>query len=80
VWRQILISAKLRIGKRGHKTELIGRSALGKGGSALDCTAIEGGEGGGGEGEEAYASTFMVGILHMIKTIIMKIKCCSAYI
>jgi hypothetical protein len=49
MYRQILMSAKLQIGKRGQKAELTGRSALRKGESALDCSAIEGK---GGEEEE----------------------------
>jgi hypothetical protein len=41
VYKQILINAKLQIGKRGQKTKLTGRSPLRKGRSALDCIAIE---------------------------------------
>jgi len=50
VYKQILIKAKLQTGKIGEKTEVIGRRALRRRGSALYCRAIEGGEG-GGEGE-----------------------------
>jgi hypothetical protein len=50
---QILINAKLQIGKRGKKSELTRKSPLWRGRSALDCSAIEGGgRGGGGEEEE----------------------------
>jgi len=38
---QILVSAKLRIGKRGQKPELTGRSPLWRGKSAWDCSSIE---------------------------------------
>jgi hypothetical protein len=44
VYNQILINAKLQIGKRGQKTELAGRSALRNRRSSLDCSAIEGEE------------------------------------
>jgi len=37
----MLMNAKLQIGKRGQKTELIGRSPLGRRRNALDCSAIE---------------------------------------
>jgi len=41
VYRQILINAKLNTGKRGHETEVAGRSALKRvGRSALDSSAI----------------------------------------
>jgi hypothetical protein len=40
VYRQILINAKLRTGKRGQSTELTGRSPLRRRRSALDCSAI----------------------------------------
>jgi hypothetical protein len=36
VYKQILINAKLQIGKRGPRTELSGRSALRRGRCALD--------------------------------------------
>jgi len=38
---QILIEAKLKIGKRVKETELTGRSPLKRQRSALDCSAIE---------------------------------------
>jgi len=38
--KEILINAKLRIGKRGHKTELTGTSPLKRRRYALDCSAI----------------------------------------
>jgi hypothetical protein len=41
VYTHILINAKLPIGNRDQKTELIGRSALWGRGPALDCSAIE---------------------------------------
>ena len=41
VYKQILINAKLEIGKRGKETELIGRSPLRRRRSLLDCSAIE---------------------------------------
>jgi len=40
VYQQILINAKLQIGKRGQKTELAVRSLFRRWRSALDCTAI----------------------------------------
>jgi len=69
VYEQILLSAKLQIGKRGKKTEVIGRSSAKRRRSALDCRAVEeedeeeekeekeeeeGGGGGGGEEKELY--------------------------
>jgi len=46
VYKQILINARVKPGKRGQETETTGRSAImrGGGGSAMDCSAIEGGE------------------------------------
>jgi hypothetical protein len=41
VYKQVLINAKLQIGKRGQKTEQIGRSPLWRQRSALDCIATE---------------------------------------
>jgi len=41
VYKQILIDAKLQIGKRGRKTELTGRSPLRRRRAALDCGAID---------------------------------------
>ena len=38
---QILIQAKLKIGKRDQETELTGRSPLSRQRSALDCSAVE---------------------------------------
>jgi hypothetical protein len=40
VYKQILIIAKLQIGKRGQKTELTGRSPLRRQRSTFDCSAI----------------------------------------
>jgi hypothetical protein len=40
VYKQILINAKLQIGKRGQKTELTGKSPLRRRTSALDCSVI----------------------------------------
>jgi len=40
VYRQILIDAKFRTGKRGHTTELTGRSPLRRRRSAQDCSAM----------------------------------------
>ena len=37
---QILINAKLQIGKRGKKTEFTGRSTVGRRRSALDCIGL----------------------------------------
>ena len=42
MYKQILINAKLEIGKRVQKTEPTRRSPLRKRRSALDCSAIEG--------------------------------------
>jgi hypothetical protein len=39
VYRQMLIDAKLKSGKRGKKTELTGRSTLRRGRYELDCSA-----------------------------------------
>jgi hypothetical protein len=39
-YKQILINAELKDGKKGQETEVTGRSPLGKRRSALDCTAI----------------------------------------
>ena len=39
MYRQILINAELKIGKRGKNTEQTGRSPLRKRRSALDCGA-----------------------------------------
>jgi hypothetical protein len=50
VFRQTLINATLRIGKRGQKTELPRRSPLRRRRSEWDCSAVE--EEGGGEEEE----------------------------
>jgi hypothetical protein len=41
VYKQILIDAKLQIGKRGQKTELTRRSPLGRQRAELDCGAID---------------------------------------
>jgi len=41
VYKQILINAKLQIGKRGQKTELTGGSPLRRRRSTLDCHASE---------------------------------------
>ena len=41
MYRQILIDAKVRPGKRDQETEMKRRSALRRGRSALDCSAIE---------------------------------------
>jgi hypothetical protein len=41
VYKQILINAELKIGKRGKKTELLWRSPLRRRRSVLDCSAIE---------------------------------------
>jgi len=41
VYQQILINAKLQIGKRGQKTELTGRSLVWRWRSALDCSVIK---------------------------------------
>jgi hypothetical protein len=41
VYKQILINAKLQIAKRGQKTELTGRSPLGRQRSTLDYSASE---------------------------------------
>ena len=38
--KEILIDVKLKTGKGSHKIELIGRSLLRRGGSALVCRAI----------------------------------------
>lgn len=43
MYKQIFIKSKSRNGKIGQ-TELTGRRALRRGGSALDCRAIEEGE------------------------------------
>jgi hypothetical protein len=45
VYNQILINAKLQIGKEGQKTELTGRSPQRRGRSTLDCSVIEKEEG-----------------------------------
>jgi hypothetical protein len=39
-YKQVLINAKLRTGKRGQKTELTERSPLRRREFALDCSAI----------------------------------------
>jgi len=44
VYKQILINAKFKTGKRGQKTELTGRNPLGRRRSVLDPRAIEGEE------------------------------------
>jgi len=41
VYKQLLINAKLKTGKRGQKTELTGRSVLKRRRSALGCSAIK---------------------------------------
>ena len=41
MYKQILINAKLKTGKRGQKTELTGRNPLGRRRSVLDLRAIE---------------------------------------
>jgi hypothetical protein len=41
VYKQILINAKLKTGKRGQKTELTGRNPLGSRRSVLELRAIE---------------------------------------
>jgi len=41
VFKQVLINAKLQIGKGGKKTELTGVSPLRKQRFALDCSALE---------------------------------------
>jgi hypothetical protein len=41
VYKQILINAKLQIGKRGQKTVLAGRSPVRRQRSTSDCNAIE---------------------------------------
>jgi hypothetical protein len=38
--KQVLIDAKLKTGKRSHKTEVTGSSPLRRQRSALDCSAI----------------------------------------
>jgi len=40
VYKQLLIKAKLQIGKRGQKLELNGRSPSRRGRAAWDCSAI----------------------------------------
>ena len=40
-YKQILIDTRVRSGKRRQETETTGRSALRRGRSALDCSAIE---------------------------------------
>ena len=42
----------------------------------MDCSAIDDDD--NEDEEEAYASMYMVGIIHMIKIIIVKIKFCNA--
>jgi len=41
MYQQILVNAKLQIGKRSQKTQLIGRSPLRRRKSALGCSAIK---------------------------------------
>jgi hypothetical protein len=41
VYITILINAKLQIGKRGQKTEMIGKFPLRRRMCAMDCSAIE---------------------------------------
>ena len=41
IYKQILIHAKIKNGKRGKKTELTGRSPLRRRRSAMDCSATE---------------------------------------
>jgi hypothetical protein len=41
VFRQTLIDATLHIGKRGQKTELLGRGPLRRRRSTRDCRAVE---------------------------------------
>jgi hypothetical protein len=41
VYKQILINAKLQIGKRAEKTQVTGRSPLRRKRTALDCSVIE---------------------------------------
>ena len=40
VYRPILISAKLKTGKRGQEREVTERSALSRRGFALDCSVV----------------------------------------
>jgi hypothetical protein len=47
VYQQILMDANVKPGKRGQETEMTGRDVLRRGRSAMDCSGIEGGGGGG---------------------------------
>jgi len=61
VYKQILINAKLQIGKRGKKTELAGVSSLRRQRFALGCS-VEEEEGGGDISHQNSQFQFLVSL------------------